>query len=75
MLYNSLRKLQLMALSVETLKETEIGKSINVLRKHVSNDVSHIEVWKKMVDQRVMATEKVVGTLPGNKISIYHYID
>ncbi|KAI3677968.1 hypothetical protein L6452_37242 [Arctium lappa] len=65
-LYNSLRKLQLMALSVETLKATEIGKSINVLRKHVSKDVSHIaktliEAWKDMVDQWVMATEKAAA--------------
>ncbi|KVH94777.1 Transcription elongation factor, TFIIS/CRSP70, N-terminal, sub-type [Cynara cardunculus var. scolymus] len=65
-LYNSLRKLQLMALSVEILKATEIGKSINVLRKHVSKDVRHIAKtliggWKYMVDQWVMATEKAAA--------------
>ncbi|KAF5786039.1 putative transcription regulator IWS1 family [Helianthus annuus] len=64
-LYNSLRKLQLMDLSVETLKATEIGKSVNVLRKHVSKDVSSIaktliEAWKILVDEWVMATEKTV---------------
>ncbi|KAI7739733.1 hypothetical protein M8C21_000499 [Ambrosia artemisiifolia] len=65
MLYNSLRKLQLMNLSVETLKATEIGKSVNVLRKHVSKDVSSIaktliEAWKVLVDEWVKATEKTM---------------
>ncbi|KAD6119620.1 hypothetical protein R6Q59_014867 [Mikania micrantha] len=64
-LYNSLRKLQLMDLSVETLKATEIGKSVNVLRKHASKDVSSIaktliESWKSLVDEWVMATEKTL---------------
>ncbi|KAK9057769.1 hypothetical protein SSX86_022607 [Deinandra increscens subsp. villosa] len=71
-LCNSLRKLQLMSISVETLKvfylfifqETEIGKSVNVLRKHASKDVrqlarSLIEVWKYMVDEWVNATTKI----------------
>ncbi|KAK9065694.1 hypothetical protein SSX86_015095 [Deinandra increscens subsp. villosa] len=64
-LYNSLRKLQLMDLSVETLKTTEIGKSVNVLRKHASKDVSSIaktliESWKILVDEWVIATEKTL---------------
>lgn len=63
-LCNSLRKLQLMNLSVETLKATEIGKSVNVLRKHASKDVRQIakmliEVWKEMVDEWVNATTKL----------------
>lgn len=62
-LYNSLRKLQLMNLSVETLKATEIGKSVNVLRKHASKDVRDIaktliDEWKEMVDEWVVAIEK-----------------
>ncbi|XP_071686462.1 probable mediator of RNA polymerase II transcription subunit 26b isoform X2 [Rutidosis leptorrhynchoides] len=62
-LCNSLRKLQLMAISVETLKATEIGKSVNVLRKHTSKDIRQIarkliEVWKDMVDEWVDATNK-----------------
>lgn len=65
-LYNSLRKLQLMALTVEILKATEIGKSVNVLRKHVSKDVNHIaktliEAWKDMVAQWVVDTEKATA--------------
>ncbi|KAI7739304.1 hypothetical protein M8C21_026639 [Ambrosia artemisiifolia] len=63
-LCNSLRKLQLMSISVETLKATEIGKSVIVLRKHASKDVrqiarSLIEVWKDMVDEWVNATTKI----------------
>ncbi|KAI3830281.1 hypothetical protein L1987_04419 [Smallanthus sonchifolius] len=63
-LCNSLRKLQLMSISVETLKATEIGKSVNVLRKHALKDVrelarSLIEVWKDMVDEWVNATTKI----------------
>ncbi|KAJ0477240.1 putative transcription regulator IWS1 family [Helianthus annuus] len=63
-LCNSLRKLQLMSISVETLKATEIGKSVNVLRKHASKDVRQIartliEVWKEMVDEWVNATAKM----------------
>nr|XP_043610924.1 probable mediator of RNA polymerase II transcription subunit 26b [Erigeron canadensis] len=63
-LCHSLRKLQLMAISVETLKATEIGKSVNVLRKHASKDIrqiakSLIGVWKDMVDEWVDATNKI----------------
>lgn len=63
-LCNLLRKLQLMAISVETLKATEIGKSVNALRKHASKDVRQIartliEVWKDMVDEWVNATTKI----------------
>ncbi|KAL4587351.1 hypothetical protein LXL04_000220 [Taraxacum kok-saghyz] len=66
-LCNSLRKLKLMNLSVETLKATEIGKSVNVLRKHASKDVRQIartliELWKVMVDEWVNATTKVAET-------------
>lgn len=66
-LCNSLRKLQLMSISVETLKATEIGKSVNVLRKHASKDVRQIartliEVWKDMVDEWVNATSKMAAS-------------
>ncbi|KAJ9544064.1 hypothetical protein OSB04_023771 [Centaurea solstitialis] len=61
---NSLRKLQLMGISVDTLKATEIGKSVNPLRKHASKDVRQIartliEMWKEMVDEWVNATTKI----------------
>ncbi|PKU66393.1 putative mediator of RNA polymerase II transcription subunit 26a [Dendrobium catenatum] len=34
LLYESLRSLQLMQLSVETLKATKIGRTVNALQKH-----------------------------------------
>lgn len=66
LLYDSLRKLQLMPLSVEMLKETEIGKSVNALRKHGSKEIRNlvrtlIEHWKVMVDSWVDATTAVAA--------------
>ncbi|XP_006339256.1 probable mediator of RNA polymerase II transcription subunit 26b [Solanum tuberosum] len=65
-LFECLRRLQLMALSVETLKATEIGKSVNSLRKHNSKDVRHlartlIEDWKVLVEEWVNATAAFAG--------------
>ncbi|KAL0383421.1 UNVERIFIED_CONTAM: putative mediator of RNA polymerase II transcription subunitb [Sesamum calycinum] len=65
LLFDSLRKLQLMPLSVETLKATEIGKSVNSLRnssKEIRNLVrTLIEDWKVMVDSWVNATAAIAG--------------
>ncbi|KAL0339796.1 UNVERIFIED_CONTAM: putative mediator of RNA polymerase II transcription subunitb [Sesamum radiatum] len=66
LLFDSLRKLQLMPLSVETLKATEIGKSVNSLRKHSSKEIRNlvrtlIEDWKVMVDSWVNATAAIAG--------------
>uniref|UniRef100_A0A7N0ZRD2 TFIIS N-terminal domain-containing protein n=1 Tax=Kalanchoe fedtschenkoi TaxID=63787 RepID=A0A7N0ZRD2_KALFE len=63
-LYESLRRLQFMALTLEILKSTGIGKVVNGLRKHSSNDVSHlakllIRLWKEMADEWVKATEQM----------------
>ncbi|XP_076928391.1 putative mediator of RNA polymerase II transcription subunit 26b [Bidens hawaiensis] len=63
-LCNSLRKLQLMSISVEILKATEIGISVNALRKHASKDIREIAKsliipWKRMVDEWVKATAKM----------------
>ncbi|KAG5234146.1 mediator of RNA polymerase II transcription [Salix suchowensis] len=41
-LFESLRKLRLMALIVDTLKETEIGQVVNGLRKHGSKQIRHL---------------------------------
>lgn len=59
-LLDLLRRLELMVMSVETLKATEIGKTVNVLRKHGSKDIRQlartlIESWKVMVDEWVDA--------------------
>ncbi|CAN4118670.1 unnamed protein product [Withania somnifera] len=66
-LFECLRRLQLMALSVEILKATEIGKSVNSLRKHNSKDIRHlsrtlIEDWKVLVDEWVNAAAAFAGT-------------
>lgn len=66
-LFDSLRRLQLMVLSVDSLKATEIGKSVNALRKHSSKEIRHlartlIEFWKDMVDEWVNATAAIGGT-------------
>ncbi|KAL1548771.1 putative mediator of RNA polymerase II transcription subunit 26b isoform X1 [Salvia divinorum] len=64
LLFDCLRKLQLMPFSVEILKATEIGKSVNALRKHGSKEIRNlvrtlIEDWKVMVDSWVNATAAV----------------
>ncbi|KAL1338362.1 probable mediator of RNA polymerase II transcription subunit 26b [Arachis hypogaea] len=60
-LFESLRRLQLMELTVDCLKATEIGKAVNPLRKHASKDIRQlarklIDDWKEMVDEWVKAT-------------------
>ncbi|CAL5193301.1 unnamed protein product [Lathyrus oleraceus] len=57
-LFESLRRLQLMHISVDLLKSTEIGKVVNPLRKYGSKDVRQlarvlIDGWKEMVDNWV----------------------
>ncbi|XP_059646032.1 probable mediator of RNA polymerase II transcription subunit 26b [Cornus florida] len=65
-LFDSLRRLQLMALSLDTLKATEIGKAVNGLRKHGSKQIQQlaqtlIDVWKDLVDEWVNATAAIAG--------------
>ncbi|KAG8085583.1 hypothetical protein GUJ93_ZPchr0010g7814 [Zizania palustris] len=60
-LFESLRRLQLMQLSVSTLKATEIGRAVNGLRKHNSQQIRNlartlIEAWKVLVDEWVSTT-------------------
>ncbi|KAH0459562.1 hypothetical protein IEQ34_012376 [Dendrobium chrysotoxum] len=55
-LFESLRSLQLMQLSVETLKATEIGRTVNALRKHNCSriqklDRTLIKGWRVLVDE------------------------
>ncbi|CAN1337558.1 Probable mediator of RNA polymerase II transcription subunit 26b [Linum perenne] len=65
-LFDSLRRLQLMALSVDTLKATEIGKAVNGLRKHGSNEIRHlartlIDLWKDLVDEWYNASKPIIS--------------
>ncbi|KAJ1404257.1 Transcription elongation factor, TFIIS/CRSP70, N-terminal, sub-type [Sesbania bispinosa] len=68
-LFESLRRLQLMELTMDLLKATEIGKAVNPLRKHGSKDISQlartlINVWKGMVDEWVKATTPIAEGTP-----------
>uniref|UniRef100_A0A0A9CSH8 TFIIS N-terminal domain-containing protein n=1 Tax=Arundo donax TaxID=35708 RepID=A0A0A9CSH8_ARUDO len=55
-----------MQLSVSTLKATEIGRAVNRLRKHNSQQIRHlvrtlIEGWKVLVDEWVNTTNAAVA--------------
>ncbi|GAV61497.1 Med26 domain-containing protein [Cephalotus follicularis] len=78
-LFDSLRKLQLMSLTVDTLKATEIGKAVNCLRKHRSKQIRHlartlIDGWKDLVDEWVNATKSLAGAEEGTPESLNPYI-
>ncbi|GAB4843959.1 hypothetical protein Ancab_013923 [Ancistrocladus abbreviatus] len=69
MLFDSLRRLQLMALNVDILRATEIGKAVNCLRRHGSKQIRHlarelIEGWKAIVDEWVKTTEEIAEGTP-----------
>lgn len=66
-LFDSLRRLELMALTVDILKGTEIGKAVNRFRKHGSKEIRNlartlIDGWKNMVDEWVNATQAIAST-------------
>ncbi|KAJ8503881.1 hypothetical protein OPV22_004767 [Ensete ventricosum] len=68
-LFESLRRLQLMELSVDVLKVTEIGRAVNGLRKHDSKQICHlvrtlIDGWKVLVDEWVSATGAIADNSP-----------
>ncbi|CAL9775649.1 unnamed protein product [Musa acuminata subsp. burmannicoides] len=68
-LLESLRRLQLMELSVDVLKATEIVRVVNGLRKHNSKQIRHlvrtlIDGWKVLVDEWVSAAAAVAGNSP-----------
>ncbi|XP_073132122.1 probable mediator of RNA polymerase II transcription subunit 26b isoform X2 [Henckelia pumila] len=63
-LFDYLRRLQLLPLSVEILKATEVGKSVNALRKHRSKEIRNLARtlvgdWTVMVDAWVSSTEAI----------------
>uniref|UniRef100_J3M766 TFIIS N-terminal domain-containing protein n=1 Tax=Oryza brachyantha TaxID=4533 RepID=J3M766_ORYBR len=81
-LFESLRRLQLMQLSVSTLKATEIGRAVNGLRKHNSQQIRHlvrtlIEGWKVLVDEWVSTTNvALTDNSPGSsKTSVVDDVD
>ncbi|KAG1363857.1 putative mediator of RNA polymerase II transcription subunit 26b [Cocos nucifera] len=70
-LFDSWRRLQLMELSVETLKATKIGRAVNGLWKHDSKQIRHlvctlIDGWKVLVDEWVSATAAIADNSPAS---------
>ncbi|KAG1365229.1 putative ATPase family AAA domain-containing protein 1 [Cocos nucifera] len=70
-LFDSLRRLLLIELSIETLKATEIGRAVNGLRKHNSKQICHlvhtlINGWKVLVDEWISATAAIVDNSPAS---------
>ncbi|GMI78821.1 hypothetical protein like AT5G05140 [Hibiscus trionum] len=68
-LFESLRRLQLLALTVDILKTTEIGKAVNRFRKHSSKQIRYlaqtlIDGWKELVDEWVTVTEAIAEGTP-----------
>ncbi|KAK7278974.1 hypothetical protein RJT34_24015 [Clitoria ternatea] len=66
-LFESLRRLQLMGLSVDLLKATEIGKAVYPFRKHGSRDICQlartlVDGWKEMVKEWFKATTPIAGS-------------
>ncbi|GMH18674.1 hypothetical protein Nepgr_020515 [Nepenthes gracilis] len=65
-LFDLLGRLQLMALNVDILRETEIGRAVNSLRKKRSKHISNlarelIKGWKASVDEWLKVTEDIVA--------------
>uniref|UniRef100_A0A803LT33 TFIIS N-terminal domain-containing protein n=1 Tax=Chenopodium quinoa TaxID=63459 RepID=A0A803LT33_CHEQI len=63
-LFESLRRLQLMQLDVDILKTTEIGKAVNRIRRHNAKNIRHlaralIDGWKIIVDEWVKASQEL----------------
>ncbi|KAK3159844.1 hypothetical protein QOZ80_1BG0051750 [Eleusine coracana subsp. coracana] len=61
-LFESLRRLQLMQLTVDKLKSTEIGKAVAALKKHKSHQIKKLahditKAWKVVVDEWIAATK------------------
>ncbi|KAI4330551.1 hypothetical protein MLD38_028830 [Melastoma candidum] len=68
-LFESLRRLQLMSLTVGMLKETGIGIAVNPLRKHRSKQINRlaqslIAVWKSSVDEWMQTTLDIASGTP-----------
>ncbi|CAN6810068.1 unnamed protein product, partial [Brassica oleracea] len=63
-LFKSLTKLASMSISLDLIKGSEIGKAVNRLRKHGSDNISKlaktlIKKWKEMVDQLLNIPKEV----------------
>ncbi|KAK1262246.1 putative mediator of RNA polymerase II transcription subunit 26b [Acorus gramineus] len=68
-LFDCLRRVGLMKISVEILKVTEIGRAVSDLRKHNSKRIRHlvrtlITCWRGVVDEWVSATTATTEMTP-----------
>ncbi|KAI4325609.1 hypothetical protein MLD38_030991 [Melastoma candidum] len=68
-LFESLRRLQFMSLTVGMLKGTELGIAVNPLRKHRSKQINRlaqslITVWKSSVDEWMQTTIDIPSGTP-----------
>ncbi|EOA30817.1 hypothetical protein CARUB_v10013960mg [Capsella rubella] len=69
-LLECLRKLETMSMNVDILKDTEIGKAVNGLRRHGSDKISKLAKtlfaeWKELVDQWMNAPKDMAGAEEG----------
>ncbi|CAN4109026.1 unnamed protein product [Withania somnifera] len=67
--YESLRRLQFMDISLETLKDTNIGKSVHALRRHNSTNIHNLVKmlvgnWMGMVDEWMNARATFADRTP-----------
>ncbi|XP_010491875.1 PREDICTED: probable mediator of RNA polymerase II transcription subunit 26a [Camelina sativa] len=65
-LLECLRKLESISMNVDMLKDTEIGKAVNGLRRHSSDKISKLAKtlfaeWKKLVDQWMNIPKEIAG--------------
>ncbi|RID64024.1 hypothetical protein BRARA_E02985 [Brassica rapa] len=79
-LLRSLRKLESMSLSVDLLKDTEIGKAVNGLRRHGSDEIRELAKalfaeWKEMVDQWMNSVNEVAGDEGTPESANYSVVD
>eukprot|EP01018_Ginkgo_biloba_P004177 Gb_29398 [translate_table: standard] len=72
LIFESLRRLDFMQLSVEILKATEVGKLVNSLRRHNSKEIRSlakklISSWKNQVDVWINNVDKnAITIIAGN---------
>ncbi|CAF2127064.1 unnamed protein product [Brassica rapa] len=69
-LFKSLTKLASMSISLDLIKGSEIGKAVNRLRKHGSDNISKlaktlIKKWTEMVDQLINTPKEVAAADDG----------
>ncbi|CDY08574.1 BnaA05g28100D [Brassica napus] len=79
-LLRSLRKLESMSLSVDLLKDTEIGKAVNGLRRHGSDEIRELAKalfaeWKDLVDQWMNSVNEVAGDEGTPESANYSVVD